>query len=287
MAKFLTISGNIHIIEEIIIQANTTLVLVTPFLRLDQNFTERLKDADKRGMNITLIYGKDELRFEERKKLDTLENLEIYFCENLHAKCYHNENQMIISSMNLYEYSKNNREMGILIEKSIDKEIFEDTIKEINSIQNASILKKNRIAKPIQIEKMNIRNRNEARENPINNFLLTLHQLLHTELEGYQIELKESEIIIEDYPMKDMKVVVSGRIDFRYAEHLNYARIQGRNEWKLNQLYPNLRFYWNYFMTNIYMEKNYQDDPTPKGIELKAQKYLDIILNIGKAIAKN
>ena len=48
---------------------------------------------------------------------------------------------MIISSMNLHQYSeRNNREMGIFIEKEDDYEMFIDAINEANSIKNSSRL---------------------------------------------------------------------------------------------------------------------------------------------------
>jgi hypothetical protein len=63
----------------------------------------------------------------------------MYFSKNLHAKCYLNEKKMIISSMNLYEFSQqNNKEMGILIERAneADSQVYEDAWKDIESILN-------------------------------------------------------------------------------------------------------------------------------------------------------
>lgn len=41
--------------------------------------------------------------------------------------------------MNLYEFSeRNNREMGLLIERASDIDIYEETLREIESIKNAS-----------------------------------------------------------------------------------------------------------------------------------------------------
>ena len=55
--------------------------------------------------------------------------------ENLHAKCYINEESMVITSMNMYEYSENNNwEMGILIRKQDDAKVFEEAIREVESI---------------------------------------------------------------------------------------------------------------------------------------------------------
>ena len=47
---------------------------------------------------------------------------------------------MVITSLNLYEYSiKNNREMGVLIKKEKDSKLYQDAVKEVNSIIQDSI----------------------------------------------------------------------------------------------------------------------------------------------------
>jgi phosphatidylserine/phosphatidylglycerophosphate/cardiolipin synthase-like enzyme len=69
--------------------------------------------------------------------LEDLKYVRLYFSKNLHAKCYLNENKIIIASMNLYEFSQvNNREMGILIdtEDEEDRKVYEDATKDIESI---------------------------------------------------------------------------------------------------------------------------------------------------------
>ena len=143
MAEFLTTTGTSYFIEQIIRTAKNELVLVTPFLKLTQNLVERISDAEKKGIKITLIYGKNELAKPEMQRLLSFKNIRIYFCQNLHAKCYHNESSMIITSMNLYEFSeRNNREMGILINIEKDKDIFTNALEEIESIKNNSKLEK-------------------------------------------------------------------------------------------------------------------------------------------------
>ena len=54
------------------------------------------------------------------------------FIENLHAKCYLNEDEALISSMNLYQYSQNNNEeLGILLTREGDKQLYEELIQEV------------------------------------------------------------------------------------------------------------------------------------------------------------
>lgn len=142
MAEFLTTNGASYHIERIIMDAQTTLVLISPFLRLSENFFTRLRDADRRGVKIVLVYGKDELSEQEWEKLAQLENLALRYLENLHAKCYFNEQEMVITSMNLYDFSeKRNREMGVLVVDKKDKELFSEVIKEAKSIVNSSVKK--------------------------------------------------------------------------------------------------------------------------------------------------
>lgn len=140
MAKFLTTSGVSYRIEDIIRNAKKSVVLVSPYLQFSKNFYERLKDAESHKVDITIIFGKNELNQKETDLLSELNKLKLYFSENLHAKCYFNESEMVITSMNMYEYSeKNNREMGVFITKSQDSDLFEEAHKETLSIINSAV----------------------------------------------------------------------------------------------------------------------------------------------------
>lgn len=135
MAEFLTTNGTSYNIENIIIEAKNRLVLISPYLQLSKTFYERLKDASNRNVRVTIVYGKDELKPNEKNSLAELKNVELKYFQNLHAKCYLNESKMVITSMNMYEFSeKTNREMGVLIENTKDKELFEKALAEVKSI---------------------------------------------------------------------------------------------------------------------------------------------------------
>jgi len=141
--KFLTTLETTAKVEKIIREAKKELILITPFIKLSNLFFQRLKDANYRGVRIKLVYGKKELDSEEYDNLDQLNNLELYFCESLHAKCYFNEEQMVITSLNLYDYSiKNNREMGVYIKKSENEKLFNDALSEADSIFQSSIIER-------------------------------------------------------------------------------------------------------------------------------------------------
>ncbi len=139
MAEFLTTQETQSELEKIIRNTKTQLVLISPYLKLSKTQLERLKDADRQKVKITIIYGKDELKSDEKEKLGQLENLALYFFDNLHAKCYFNEERMVITSMNLYDSSDEpNREMGVLVLKKEDSKIFDDAESEMKSILAAS-----------------------------------------------------------------------------------------------------------------------------------------------------
>lgn len=141
MAKFLTTQGTSYHIENVIMDAKKKLVLVSPYLQISKTFFERLRDASSKGVQVKIIFGKDELKPNERNSLAELKNLELFFFENLHAKCYFNESEMVITSMNMYEFSeKNNREMGVHIIKQDDGELFDKAVEETLSIVKASEL---------------------------------------------------------------------------------------------------------------------------------------------------
>lgn len=135
MARFLTTSGTSYEIERIMIDAEKELVLISPFLKLSKTFFERLQDATRKGVKVTIIFGKDKLNTSEEKQIKKLGNIKLYFLKNLHAKCYFNENDMVITSMNMFEFSeKNNREMGVFINKEQDLSVFNQAIVEVKSI---------------------------------------------------------------------------------------------------------------------------------------------------------
>ena len=69
MAKFLTARDTASEIEKIINNAQNRLVLISPFVKIPETLLQNLKVADSRKVKITLVYGKEELNNDERKKL--------------------------------------------------------------------------------------------------------------------------------------------------------------------------------------------------------------------------
>lgn len=127
MAKFLDTTGVSYHLQQLINKANEKLVLISPFLKINDRIKQSLEDKNRLKIDIRVVYGKNDLQPEENNWLKSMTSIRSSFCKDLHAKCYLNENEAIITSMNLYEFSQvNNNEMGIYIEKSNDPELYKD-----------------------------------------------------------------------------------------------------------------------------------------------------------------
>lgn len=147
MVRFITTNDISYQIREIFRKANNEIIIISPFLKISQKYRALLKEADERGVKIQLVYGKKYLNQKEYGQLFQFKNLEVYYYEDLHAKCYFNETKMVITSMNLHEYSeRNNFEMGVAIETGslLDNEIYENAAKQSRALIKMSKKKKER-----------------------------------------------------------------------------------------------------------------------------------------------
>jgi len=143
MANFVTTYNLFSLIQGIIQNAKQSLWLVSPFNQVSDIHLDYLKDAGQKGVKIVLTCLGKKIKKEEREKLESIDNLSLWDCSNLHAKLYFNEEVLVVTSLNLYEYSFGNREVGIFVdwEDSLnedDMEIYSDAINEVKSILASS-----------------------------------------------------------------------------------------------------------------------------------------------------
>jgi phosphatidylserine/phosphatidylglycerophosphate/cardiolipin synthase-like enzyme len=125
MARFLDTSATNFYLEELIRNAKDRLILISPFLRINDRIKELLEDKNRRKIDVRIVYGKNELHAAEIDWLKDLPFIRTRFCKNLHAKCYLNEELCIITSLHLYAFSQvNNNEMGVLLSRADDAELF-------------------------------------------------------------------------------------------------------------------------------------------------------------------
>ncbi|MFN4315760.1 MAG: phospholipase D family protein [Chitinophagaceae bacterium] len=142
MAKFLNTRKAVSEIEDLIRNAGERLILISPYLKLSKDFKELLNYRNNLEKITTVIFGKQELNPDEMKFLHGLQFISLKYNEDLHAKCYLNDEKMVITSLNLYEYSMaRNKEMGVLIDKAdpTDADLFNEAFKEVEYIIGTSV----------------------------------------------------------------------------------------------------------------------------------------------------
>ena len=149
MGEFLTTTGISHRLEEIIKNADQRLFLISPFFKMNDRLKEFLAEKDRLKTDVRVVYGKTELQPQERGWLDSLSSVRTSFCKDLHAKCYMNEDEALLTSMNLYEYSQvNNHEMGMLISRTKEPEIyraiFEETMRIVRMSEETVVVSADR-----------------------------------------------------------------------------------------------------------------------------------------------
>lgn len=154
MAKFLDTTGVSYHLQQLINQSQDTLILISPYLKVNERLRQSLDDKDRMKIDIRVVYGKNELQPDQTKWLMELRSVRTSFCENLHAKCYLNESEAIVTSMNLYEFSQvNNQEMGIHITKAQDPQLYEEVYNEVRRLIRISDEVRLSVEKVVEQEK--------------------------------------------------------------------------------------------------------------------------------------
>ncbi|UBZ07257.1 phospholipase D family protein [Salegentibacter mishustinae] len=127
MSAFLTGEELENVVYDIIWDAEKTLLIVSPFIKLDDYFKNLFKKhMDDHKLRIILVFGKNEkkvnrsLSNEDFDFFKQFPNVSIVYVPHLHAKYYGNEKKGVITSINLYDYSfKNNIEFGVFSEQKL------------------------------------------------------------------------------------------------------------------------------------------------------------------------
>ena len=127
MTKFFTGHALEKVIYDIIWEAEGTLMIVSPYIRLDNYFKKLFdKHTYNPGVHLMIIFGKNEREVSRSLSKDDFDyfkkflNVSIVYVPNLHAKYYSNELKGVITSINLYDYSfKNNIEFGVYSETNL------------------------------------------------------------------------------------------------------------------------------------------------------------------------
>jgi len=143
MVTFLKTSGITHEIEELISNAKQRLYLITPYLQISPLIRPLIRDLVLKipTIDIIVVCRSDKINAEDMEFLQSLKSVKIWALDNLHAKCYLNEDTAILSSMNLYQYSeRNNYEMGVKIQRnSSDEGVYRELTEYIDILLRESV----------------------------------------------------------------------------------------------------------------------------------------------------
>ncbi len=203
MAKFLNTSATNYFLEELIKEAKDRLILISPFLKLNDRMKELLADKNRLKIDVRIVYGKSELQPEEINWLKELTYIRTSFCKNLHAKCYLNEELCIVTSLNLYEFSQvNNNEMGVLIRRSDDTELYKDAYDEAQRII--------RISEEVRISLERVTNEIESQTDVKTDPEDSTDKLTSSKL-AQKLGIKTSELI--------ERLVAADHLEFRDGKH--------------------------------------------------------------------
>lgn len=139
MADFLNTTGVSYRLEELIKHTKDKLILISPYLQFNDRIKEHLHNLNIQKKDIRIVYRENKLHPDEYNWLAQQVGIRTSICKNLHAKCYINENEAIITSMNLYEFSQmNNNEMGIYIKKESDIDLYNSVYDEAQRLLTIS-----------------------------------------------------------------------------------------------------------------------------------------------------
>lgn len=127
MAEFVTGKELDEKLTDIIWNARKELVILSPFIRLD-NYCKDIvfkKVKNNPELEIIIVFGKNDEETQRSLSPSDLEifkefsNVTIIYCKNLHAKYYANENEALLTSLNLLGKSMTqNVEYGIYFQNS-------------------------------------------------------------------------------------------------------------------------------------------------------------------------
>ncbi|MCZ7382234.1 MAG: phospholipase D family protein [Candidatus Methanoperedens sp.] len=139
MVEFLDTTGISAALTDLIKNSNEKLFLISPYLKIADRLKLHIKERDSRKIDIRVVFRTDKLNAEEMSFLQELTSVKVLSCDNLHAKCYLNENIALLTSMNLYLHSQqNNWEMGVKIDKTADSDLYKKIYDEVMLIIQSS-----------------------------------------------------------------------------------------------------------------------------------------------------
>jgi phosphatidylserine/phosphatidylglycerophosphate/cardiolipin synthase-like enzyme len=131
MPQFLSTKQIASELEQLIKNAEEFICLFSFSLKIDAYYIKKLREASNRGVKIYFVLGVTNGSPDTIKALKEINNCNIRFYRDLHAKLFYSDKALVISSMNLSQVSEsNNVEFGVSFNRNENPEIYQRAIKE-------------------------------------------------------------------------------------------------------------------------------------------------------------
>lgn len=304
MAVFLNTKKISYWLNRLIRESEKEVILIVPYIKTSKDVFNSLKFADHNQIQITIIYREDKLTLEEKSKISQLKNLNLLHHPNVHCKCFFNGKMLILSSMNLYEYSeKNNREMGTLFhleeleeleyngsDSTDSTEVFTDAIFEIKEIVNGAKLEK--LSPIFSNQEFNIEIIKTAEEHSFEIAQRLNKYFLNKKFKPFEINKETWYVLCKNYYDKvdiyfeGHRVSIEINLPEDELEKIHKIWMKSYEEFE----FRGFKYYWNYHKSSIYLYKNNNfdwDSITDEKIYYKKiRQGLDSIVNKYIRIAK-
>lgn len=148
MIQFLTSTSTVRLIEQIVVDAEDDLVLVSPSPRFSRKLAGQLQDACHRGVSIDLMV--DDVLFDDAMilSLTDLDQFRVLRCRDLNAQCYMNERTMIVTTMAISDLPSTGIHVGL--SASSEETAFTDARRYIDDLKSADDVKVTEVFREIE-----------------------------------------------------------------------------------------------------------------------------------------
>jgi len=148
MVQYLNTQSAYSEIENIVNRAEYKLVIMSPYIQINRTLLQKIFYASEhRSIDVSLMCRVNDIKPEEMAVMNQINRLEIFDLPNLHANCIYNEKALVITSLNLFDYSQtNNRDMGAMLTADKDPGAFIAAVRETEyMMQLATLVKANMV----------------------------------------------------------------------------------------------------------------------------------------------
>ena len=122
--RLVTTAAMSFYLEKMFEEARKVIIIVSPYIKMSTRICRILQEKKESGVEVKIIYREDFSHHDVATQL--------FKRKNLHAKCFLTENEILIGSMNLYDYSQvNNDEMAIYLTKTENEMLYSSIEKEV------------------------------------------------------------------------------------------------------------------------------------------------------------